>query len=328
MVRTLDLQRRDNVAGYLSRLHFDPSGLSTIVAVGDGISGAEKLILRFPDHDLFLKVTHRAHGVPGWERACREWAFYRDLASRVPVWLPYLLASHADDGCIVMLFVAYGSRPAIEWENRDWVDVARELARMHGAYWGMPGRDALEWLPAHPMQVTATTVRKATVKWRQLSERDDLDRVFVPSDSGWIPGLLHRASALAEPLDRIARTLCHGDFHAGNLLLDSEGHWLFADWQEVSVGIGLQDLSFMCEQALVTGAEIPRHEILMAYHAELERRVDRLQDAATLHRAWDTTELLSYLLIWPDFLQTAPRPDIELVLWRMRELTRIVTSPS
>ena len=327
MASTLDLYRHGRVAEYLEQLDFDPHDLSTITVVGDGISGAEKLILSLPGHDVFLKATLRSHGVPGWDRARRECAFYHDLADKVPVWLPYLLASHADDACVLMLFVAYNSRPPQQWENGDWIEVVRLLARMHGAYWGMHRRIGLEWLPSHPSRVSAENIREAATQWRLLSAREDLDRVFVPADQGWIPRLLHNAPAMAEPLDSIDKTLCHGDFHAGNLLLDSENHWIFADWQEVSVGAGLQDLSFLCERALATGCEIPRHEMLMTYHSELEKRVDRVPDPAHLHRAWDITELLSYLLVWPSFLRQAQRAEVELVVWRMRELTRVVLGP-
>jgi aminoglycoside phosphotransferase (APT) family kinase protein len=320
----VDLASHEKVVGYLRQLRFDPHGLMRVHVVGEGISGSEKFLLSFPGHDVFLKVAKRPHGTPGWSRAWREFAFYRDLANKVPLWLPYLLASRVDEDSILMLFVAYEARPAQQWEYRDWLDVVRQLAQLHAAYYGLAAVEGLEWLPPNAAPVTTRAIREATVQWKLLSEREDLDSVFSPAARGWIPGLLHAAPVIAVPLDSVNLTLCHGDFHAGNLLRDSEGHWLFADWQEVRFGSGLQDLSFLCERALTTGAEIPRHDILMTYHDELQKRVDAAPGAAQLHLAWDRTELLSYLLVWPSFLRQAAAREVETVVWRMRELTRTV----
>ena len=154
--------------------------------VGGGLSGSEKFLLSFPGHDVFLKVAHRSHGAPGWNRACREFAFYRDLADKMPVWLPYLLASRADGDSILMLFVAYESRLAQHWEARDWLDVVQELACMHGTYHGLRAIDGLDWLPPYVNPATPAVIRDATAQWKLLSEREDLDRVFKPSDRGWI----------------------------------------------------------------------------------------------------------------------------------------------
>ena len=126
----------------------------------------------------------------------------------------------------------------------------------------------------------------------------------------------------------LGKTLCHGDFHAENLLQDSEGHWLFADWQEVCIGTGLQDLSFLCERGLAAGAEIPRHDVVMTYCDELEKRLDAPPDVVHLHQALDSTELLSYLLVWPPYLRQATPAQVEVVVWRMRELTRLVLGQS
>ena len=321
LAEKLDVARDGKVAEYLGRVRFDPGGLRRVSVVGEGISGAEKFLISFPGHDVFLKVAHRADGAAGWERARRECAFYRDLADRVPVWLPYLLSSRADEDSIVMLFVAYDSHPAQLWDHGDWLEVVRQLARMHGLYYGLRGIEGLRWLPPKVATVTPRHIREATGQWKLLSERRDLDNIFTPADEGWIPELLHGASRMAATADPMEMTLCHGDFHAGNLLRDSEGHWLFADWQEVCIGGGLQDLSFLCERALVCGAEIPRHDILMTYHDELEKRVDRIPDPVDLHHAWDCTELLSYLLVWPPYLLQATPVEVETVVWRMRELS-------
>jgi hypothetical protein len=227
-----------------------------------------------------------------------------------------------------MLFVAYESRPAQQWETRDWLDIVQQLARMHGTCHGLRAMDGLDWLPPYVTPATPVAIREATAQWKLLSEREDLDRVFTPSDRGWIPELLHSAAGISARLDSLGKTVCHGDFHAENLLQDSEGHWLFADWQEVCVGTGLQDLSFLCERALASGADIPRHEILMTYCEELEKRVDVPPEVAFFHRAWDATELLSYLLVWPPYLRQATPPEVELIVWRMRELTPLVLGQS
>jgi aminoglycoside phosphotransferase (APT) family kinase protein len=51
--------------------------------------------------------------------------------------------------------------------------------------------------------------------------------------------------------------LIHGDLHAGNLLRDAEGASVWADWQEVGIGQGPEDLALLWQRAEFDGADRP-----------------------------------------------------------------------
>jgi aminoglycoside phosphotransferase (APT) family kinase protein len=68
------------------------------------------------------------------------------------------------------------------------------------------------------------------------------------------------------------RTLVHGDFRLGNLMIDEDGLRAVLDWELVHTGDPVEDLGWLCVRAWRFGAAPPvggfgtREELLAAYH--------------------------------------------------------------
>ncbi len=76
------------------------------------------------------------------------------------------------------------------------------------------------------------------------------------------------------------RTVVHGDFRLGNLLVDAQGLRGVLDWEISHVGDPLEDLGWYCVRAWRFGSPLPaggtgtREELLAAYEAAGGERVD------------------------------------------------------
>jgi aminoglycoside phosphotransferase (APT) family kinase protein len=97
-------------------------------------------------------------------------------------------------------------------------------------------------------------------------------------------------------------TLCHGDCHIGNLLYDAGDRLVWADWQEVGIGRGPDDLSFLLQRAVADGASVPETSLLAAYRDELIALTGTSLTLKTLQGIMDAFELRTRLLEWPPYL--------------------------
>src|SRR6218665_2021620 len=94
-----------------------------------------------------VKITDREQ--PDLASAARrELAFYRDLATSVPVATPRLLAWSDESGDIAVALVDSGHpTPANAWTPEGWARLARDLARVHSTVVGEPEAWRSEWSP-------------------------------------------------------------------------------------------------------------------------------------------------------------------------------------
>jgi Ser/Thr protein kinase RdoA (MazF antagonist) len=287
-----------------------------------GLSGSFVYSLDFPDEGAVLKLTLPSGERWAMARARREALFYRDLAARVPVVVPRVLGLDHDEvaGGAVLLAAYAPSTPPDRWTEHDYAQVARQLGRLHATFGDRTAASTMPaWLHAGP-RVTPARCRAAARAWGALGERDDLRDALAPSRQRLerlvlaIPALDVRSTALPA-------TLCHGDCHAGNLLRGPAGEWVWADWQEVRLGPGVDDLAFFWERAFAaTEASPPYDAMVRAYGAGLEAAGGTPMPREELERALAWAELRSWLVAWPFYLGALPASRFERVLRRIETL--------
>ncbi len=286
-------------ADYLRALGRDPDDLRGHRRLAGGVSGSGVFRLVFADRtDAVLKVTTN----PAWrDKARREVRFYREAAPDLPVRVPLLLAA-ADTGpatCLLLSAAAPAPTPTL-WGVHDWLRITRELATLHRVTrsW-VP--DRFTWL-ARTGPAAPDPVRTAATCWDGLGCGD----IAEP--------LLHRRSELDAALAVLPPAVIHGDCHAGNLLVDGSGGFRWADWQEVGIGHGPEDLALLWQRAEFGGAAPPRGAMLEAYAAVRELSVP------AVHRAEVAAELRVLLFGWPAHLVDADHECRDRLIRRFREL--------
>jgi Ser/Thr protein kinase RdoA (MazF antagonist) len=236
-------------------------------------SGAAVYRVRVDGGDAVLKVTVGA----GRANARRELAFYRTMADQVPVATPKLLRSADNDELTAMLLSAHTpARPAREWTQSAWLDVARQLAALHS----MPLPDEQPWTEQSWLQ--------------QLLDQPPLDGAEDYWSRDTVGVILEDPGALAVAVNAMPDCFLHGDCHADNLL--TEGSQLvWADWQAASIGSPAGELAFLWSRADADGADLPYDAMLHEY------AVLRATDPAVLRRAVLAAELAILLFAWPQY---------------------------
>jgi len=296
----------------------DPSAIRVLAG---GMSGSAVIAFTLDGVPVVLKRTPASNrDATLMERAVREARFYRDLAERVPVRTPRVLGSDLDpESGVLLLLAAHGLQPPLDaWAGEDYAEVAGELGRFHAAM-----REVVlpSWVGMASPQ-TAGQGLEATRMWRDFART-----------TGLVAGAMLRQ--MARTIARVVEidaatgagplTLCHGDFHAGNLLRASDGAWVWADWQDVRIGPGVDDLSFFWQRAFAaTDAESePTFTALVdAYWAGLAATGDPGMSRAAFDRALAWSELRGWLLAWPPYLGYLSSTQQERVVARIAALLR------
>jgi thiamine kinase-like enzyme len=178
----------------------------------------------------------------------------------------------------------------------------------------------LDWLPTAGPAFDPAAIDAASTAWADL--------VTEPHSSASLAAfeltVIHNLMTALEAMDALRRvppiTLCQGDSHVGNLLEDNASGLVWADWQEICLGQGTDDLTHLIARARADGAKFSDDRVVAAYHAEFSKTVDI--SAEEVRRAVQASELLKILLHWPFYMVGAPRERIEALLEHARHLAR------
>jgi Ser/Thr protein kinase RdoA (MazF antagonist) len=313
-------QRRIEEA--LAWIEREPISLRGYAELQGGVSGAYTYRLELAMQDAVLKVV-----MPGSDPqvlACgrREVAFYRELAPQIPLGVPHVLGLYADSDSVALLLAAYRPAPPLsEWTGHDYLTIAEQLARLHAAYWNATGSlSGLAWLHRPAERTSVESVREAATYWRALAAESRFAGVFSDQDERWIGEMLSQVGELDAVIQCLPATLCHGDCHADNLLRDQDHRWVWADWQEVGVGCGPEDLSFFFQRARAASGNVPEDAAIKAYHERLAAECGHPVSLAAVRQVIAASELQTELLQWPPFLFHFSPDALAAMLRRMRTL--------
>ncbi|KNC87151.1 hypothetical protein SARC_00732 [Sphaeroforma arctica JP610] len=159
----------------------------------------------------------------------------------------------------------------------------RTLARLHALHWNDTSLLTHSWLRNVDV-LTANSGTDATTQWTTLADslRSSWSKGQIREDITWDTHLLQCMDAsigklswesLHEENQSIPYTLCHGDFHAGNVLVDQANETVkFVDFEVSMVNIGPRELGQFTISNIST-AERRQWEktLVLTYHKELSK---------------------------------------------------------
>src|SRR5262249_53164395 len=163
-------------------------------------------------------------------------------------------------------------------------------------------------------------IAQAHVAWRALWDRSDVQPLLPAARERWIHRLVDGLGAFDAHIASPPLTLCHGDCNPGNVLRDVDGDLVWADWQEVRLACGPEDLSFLLQQATIFGGTVPYQAALARYQEALAAATGRDIPLPILQRLVAATELRSRALHWPAYLTASPPDDVAAMLRRISDL--------
>ncbi len=290
------------------RLRIEEALSAHLELLSGGVSGASTYEVHGLSEPCVLKVVAAESADDVRARGYREICFYNELAVRIPLRTPRVLASLTEaSGYRALLIAAYTPiKSANELKDDTFVEIARELASFHAVYWNHTDQfDAFPWL-AKPRTTDLTEdARHAYETWQALAQQPRLRKILTDTTLRDIEAALVEVRTKPEYGSDTAVTLCHGDCHLDNLLHDGDGRLIWADWQEVRVGYGPSDLTFLIQRAEASGADIAHDIIITAYYNALEAAGVEDVNEDAIESAMNESERRTRLLYWPDYMRDA-----------------------
>lgn len=288
-----------------------------------GASGASTYRVHDLSEPCVLKVVAAESAAYLRARGHREIRFYREVASHVPLLTPRVLESltEASGRCALLLSAYAPLGPANELSEDEFSRIAEQLARFHAVYWRRTTLfNGLSWLEKPKNPDLTCDARHAAATWRALAEQPQFQGVLTGSALRDIEAALAEIMTKPEYGPETVTTLCHGDCHPGNLLRDQAGCLVWADWQEVRVGHGPDDLTFLLQRAEAEGAAVAHDRVVTAYCDALETAGVEGVDPDAVTDAMNASERRTRLLYWPNYLADATAETM------VHHLTRIFST--
>jgi thiamine kinase-like enzyme len=273
-----------------------------------GVSGASTYRVHGLSESCVLKVIEAESVAHVRARGYREIHFYNELAARLPLHTPRVLASIIEEsGYCALLIAAYEPvKPANALRADDFTEIAIQLARFHAVYWNRTAQLAnLSWLTKPTTPDLTNDTRHACETWRALAQRPQFQEILTESTLHEIESAVVDVRTKPEYDPDTVMTLCHGDCHLDNLLRDQDGHLMWADWQEVRIGHGPSDLTFLLQRAEANGADIAHDIVVAAYCNALESAGVAGVNERAITSAMNESERRTRLLYWPDYMRDA-----------------------
>ncbi len=313
------LENAQNIEFWLGRLGQKIPAALTWEALTEGVSGSSTYRLHMPHADVILKVTNSLSPTYMIERARREVAFYRNSSLVAPLPIPQLLGAfdESDVGCALLLLAYEPMKNASQWNRQDYLEVVDQLARFHSIFWDkietLAGCTWLRPLSEEPGIECCSPLPA----WQKLREAHP--EALAEFTEKQIEEALGLASNLLTELKALPLTLCHNDFHTGNLLTQ-DGRILWADWQEVGKGYGVNDLSFLHQRAEIP----PDREVIRAYQKRLEIETSQSIPCEAIWRGVAASELWTRMNHWPNYLIDGSSDRVHFHIHRIKELQNCV----
>jgi len=307
---------RQEIEYFLSKMHSSPEQLRGYQTLQGGISGAVTYRLQMVQGDLICKITHAQSDLSVLQRAQREYLFYQQMASSLPLRVPHMVAQVHDPKGIALLLTAYqAAPPAEQWQEEHYVAVAKQLGQFHAAFWRNTKQLAQSsWLRKSDENTSDLQMQQAEIQWQAIQQDPPVVSLIPRDRFQRVIHLLALIPFLENVLASFPLTMCHGDCHSGNVLRDEHGDLIWADWQEVRIGHGPEDLSFFFQRAFHAGSTVPYEAMTSTYHLQVEMRTSQPLSLTWLRDVLHIIELRNWVLHWPSFLrQESPQHLIRLL---------------
>ena len=210
-----------------------------------------------------------------------EIALYQNIGNEIPMNMPRMYFGGAREGSDVAVLLLEdingyskaGLPMAEEWSlSEPQAGLAlSDLAKMHARWWEDPTLAQQNWLLSFNSERLRNSYKAYEEAWPKL--RDSLEHSLEPEQVRIYDGLNDYLPTVLSELDKMPVTLCHGDFHVGNLMWDTLGTpetvWA-VDWQVSARGPIVNDVSFLLGMGVPNSdLRLVRDVYLPEYHTAL-----------------------------------------------------------
>ena len=205
----------------------------------------------------------------------KEVRFYQELAPSLPLQTPTVFHADIDPETASFVLLLEDLAPAEQGDQllgctlEHATSAVDELVNLHAPRWGDDQLLGIEWLAGDPDTNRAFLAMMLPMFWDGFRDRYAADLAPHAREVGEVL-FANLDRYLAPPGTPL--TIVHGDYRLDNLLFDPSDNQLrgVVDWQTVTVGSAMQDVSYFIGAGLREEDRRPAEDgLVRRYHAAL-----------------------------------------------------------
>ncbi|MCH1614690.1 MAG: ecdysteroid 22-kinase family protein [Acidimicrobiales bacterium] len=244
------------------------------------------VIMKFASNDKKTRTTGIQTGA--YEKEVR---FYSEVSHLVDVALPKIYRAEIIPGTADMVLVMEDLAPREQGDQLvgstlEQAQLAvREAARLHGSTWASDSLSSKNWLMKRKSSDIDDFVSLVHQLFSSFFSRykGDVSKLAIDVGNNFLPLINEWLRTAPDPI-----CLTHGDFRLDNLMFDMEAEraLVVVDWQTVSFGLGISDISYFLGSGLLPALRSEHEKILVQeYYDVLKSYLDPC--IYTFSECWD-----------------------------------------
>ena len=284
----------------------------TICKLTQGKSGAEvcllddKKIAKYAEKSRLLK---KENGLAVWESCLKEAKFYKEVTGGQYAFLPEIFHCEFDDEKVQIIMGEYKPVDKNNLSESDFDKIMKLLVQVHE----LPLPDFLKNEKPGPVQISEEEIQNCLAGWKSIFDEHKAEPSDI-LDFEKVEALASRINQLNKDLYSGRSCLCHGDFHAENILRDEKsGQLVLCDWQSVSLCHPATDIAFFISRLQGDGITFDENKIIDTYcsHAKSGITKDEIKKQMAL------ANINTTFRYWHYYLHGSPKEVVEGIVEKM-----------
>ncbi len=284
----------------------------TIRQLTQGKSGAvvclldDKKIAKFAEKGRLLE---KENGLAVWESCLKEAKFYKEMMGAQHVFLPEIFHCEFDDESVQIIMGGYKVIEKESLSAGDFDAIMKLLAQVHEL--AVP--DFLKNEKPGPVEISEEEIQNCLAGWKSIFDEHKSESSDI-LDFGKVEALASRINQLNKDFYSDRSCLCHGDFHAENILQDEKsGQLILCDWQSVSLNHPASDISFFISRLQGDGISFDENKIIDCYCSYSKSGITKEEIKTQMYLA----NINTTFRYWHYYLHGSPKSVVENIVEKM-----------
>lgn len=277
-----------------------------------GKSGAEVYLL---DNHKIAKLAEKdslskkENGLSIWATCLKEAEFYKEMSPAHYDFLPEIFCCAFDDESIRIIMGEYKPLEKQSLTDGDFDRIMKLLVQVHE----LPLPDFLINEKQGPVQLSEEEIQNCLAGWKSIFDEHSSETSDI-LDFSKIQALGRRINQLNKALYSDRTCVCHGDFHAENILQDEKsGQLILCDWQSVTLNHPASDIAFFMSRLQGDGISFDEDKIITSYCSYSKSGITREEIKSQLALA----NINTTFRYWHYYLSGSPKALVENIVEKM-----------
>ena len=238
----------------------------TLRTLTQGKSGAVVCLLDDGKISKFAekrKLLEKENGLAVWDSCLKEAKFYKEKSSGQNAFLQQIFHCEFDDEKVQIIMGEYKQVEKNNLSESDFDKIMKLLVQVHEL--SVP--DFLKNEKRGPVDIHEDEIKNCLAGWKSIFDEHQAETSDI-LDFSKIQNLASCINQLNKDLYSDRSCLCHGDFHAENILSDEKsGQLILCDWQSVNLEHPASDIAFFMSRLQGDGITFDENKIIDSYCA-------------------------------------------------------------